>query len=89
MSIDQFSELATCRDSPRLNRGRESASTQSHADSAALRKAKKECPATVKTHLRNMPVLPEMVGSIVADEAMADAGIGATIHSSRFIRPLK
>lgn len=35
-----------------------------------LRKAKKECPAfekpaVVKTHLRNMIVLPEMVGSIV------------------------
>ena len=35
-----------------------------------LRKAKKECevnekPATVKTHLRNMIVVPEMIGSVV------------------------
>uniref|UniRef100_A0A915I5I6 40S ribosomal protein S15 n=1 Tax=Romanomermis culicivorax TaxID=13658 RepID=A0A915I5I6_ROMCU len=35
-----------------------------------LRKAKKECPALekpacVKTHLRDMIVLPEMVGSVV------------------------
>lgn len=37
---------------------------------ARLRKAKKEAPylekpATVKTHLRDMIVLPEMVGSMV------------------------
>ena len=36
-----------------------------------LRKAKRdvkpmEKPATIKTHLRNMPVLPEMVGAMVA-----------------------
>jgi small subunit ribosomal protein S15e len=35
-----------------------------------LRKAKKECeenekPATVKTHLRDMIVVPEMIGSVV------------------------
>lgn len=35
-----------------------------------LRKAKKECPelekpAVIKTHLRDMIILPEMVGSIV------------------------
>ncbi|ELR23207.1 ribosomal protein S19, putative, partial [Acanthamoeba castellanii str. Neff] len=35
-----------------------------------LRKAKKEClpnekPAVVKTHLRNMIIVPEMIGSIV------------------------
>ncbi len=36
-----------------------------------LRKAKRdvkpmEKPATIKTHLRNMPILPEMVGALVA-----------------------
>ena len=36
-----------------------------------LRKAKKECgaydkPDTVKTHLRNMIIVPEMIGSVVA-----------------------
>ena len=35
-----------------------------------LRKAKKECPEhekpqTVKTHLRNMVIVPEMIGSVV------------------------
>ena len=35
-----------------------------------LRKAKKECPelekpACIKTHLRNMIVVPEMIGSVV------------------------
>ena len=35
-----------------------------------LRKAKKataafDKPATVKTHLRNMPIIPEMIGSVV------------------------
>ena len=35
-----------------------------------LRKAKKECPlhekpAVVKTHLRNMVIMPEMIGSVV------------------------
>jgi small subunit ribosomal protein S15e len=35
-----------------------------------LRKAKKECgayvkPDTVKTHLRNMIIVPEMIGSVV------------------------
>lgn len=35
-----------------------------------LRKAKKECPmhekpAVVKTHLRNMIIMPEMIGSVV------------------------
>jgi small subunit ribosomal protein S15e len=35
-----------------------------------LRKAKKECPenekpAAVKTHLRNMIIVPEMIGSVV------------------------
>lgn len=35
-----------------------------------LRKAKKECeegekPNTVRTHLRNMTIVPEMIGSIV------------------------
>ncbi|PAA63033.1 hypothetical protein BOX15_Mlig010415g1 [Macrostomum lignano] len=67
MSIDQFSELATCRIRRRLNRGLK---RKHQSLLKRLRKAKKECvvgekPATVKTHLRNMPVLPEMVGSIV------------------------
>ena len=35
-----------------------------------LRKKKKECvpnekPKVVKTHLRNMPIMPEMIGSVV------------------------
>merc|ERR1712205_236916 len=61
-----------------------------------LRKAKKECPmhekpAVVKTHLRNMIIMPEMVGSYLAEYSITykpikhgRPGIGATA-SSKFV----
>ncbi|KAF2353717.1 Ribosomal protein S19/S15 [Trinorchestia longiramus] len=67
MSTEQLMELFSSRQRRRLNRGLK----RKHvAFLKRLRKAKKECPAfekpaVVKTHLRNMIVLPEMVGSIV------------------------
>merc|ERR1719247_3238226 len=62
-----------------------------------LRDAKKACntaegekPACIKTHLRNMIILPEMIGHYLAEFSMSykpvkhgTAGIGAT-KSSRF-----
>merc|ERR1711966_539149 len=58
-----------------------------------LRKAKKECPMhekpeVVKTHLRNMIIMPEMVGTYLAEYSMTyrpikhgRPGIGATASS--------
>ncbi|VDD89662.1 unnamed protein product [Enterobius vermicularis] len=67
MSRDQLAKLLPCRARRRLARGLK----RKHlAFLKRLRKAKKnapvlEKPATIKTHLRDMIVLPEMVGSMV------------------------
>lgn len=64
---DQLAKLLPCRARRRLARGLK----RKHlAFLNRLRKAKKEAalhekPATIKTHLRDMIVLPEMVGSVV------------------------
>ncbi|CAJ0572408.1 unnamed protein product, partial [Mesorhabditis spiculigera] len=67
MNRDQLSKLLPCRQRRRLARGLK----RKHlALLARLQKSKKaatvlEKPATVKTHLRDMIILPEMVGSVV------------------------
>merc|ERR1711973_356018 len=67
MSHEQLKELFPARQRRRMERG----FNRKHIDFLKkLRKAKKECPALekpaiVKTHLRNMIILPEMVGSMV------------------------
>lgn len=64
---ENLMELFCARQRRRLSRGLK----RKHiALLKRLRKAKKECPAlekpaVIKTHLRNMIILPEMVGSIV------------------------
>lgn len=60
-------DLLHARARRRINRG---IKRKHQALLKKLRKAKKECnelekPAVVKTHLRDMLVLPEMVGSVV------------------------
>ncbi|XDA75923.1 hypothetical protein R6Z07F_006087 [Ovis aries] len=65
VDLDQLPDVA--RQRPRLNRGLR---RKRHSLLKRLRKAKKDAPPTekpevVKTHLRNMIVLPEMVGSMV------------------------
>lgn len=64
---DQLAELMHSRARRRFARGMQS---KSMVLVKKLRKAKKEAPplekpAIVKTHLRNMIVVPEMIGSIV------------------------
>ncbi|VDN99620.1 unnamed protein product [Rodentolepis nana] len=67
MTQEQLGELFTCRVRRRIKRGL----TQQHITLLQkLRQSKKNCPlgekpVPVKTHLRNMIVFPEMVGSIV------------------------
>ncbi|EFO26763.2 30S ribosomal protein S19 [Loa loa] len=67
LNRDQLAKLLPCRARRRLARGLK----RKHlAFLNRLRKAKKEAsmhekPATIKTHLRDMIVLPEMVGSVV------------------------
>uniref|UniRef100_A0A915BVE7 40S ribosomal protein S15 n=3 Tax=Ascarididae TaxID=6250 RepID=A0A915BVE7_PARUN len=67
MNRDQLAKLLPCRARRRLARGLK----RKHLTLLArLRRAKKEAsvlekPATVKTHLRDMLVLPEMVGSMI------------------------
>ena len=68
MKTDQLAELFAYRQRRKLMRG--SRQKQYNHLLKKLRKAKKNCkqdekPAPVKTHLRDMTVLPEMVGSIV------------------------
>jgi len=67
MKKEQFSELLNCRARRRLSHGLK---RKPQALIQKLRKAKKEAPplekpAIVKTHLRNMIIVPEMVGSII------------------------
>lgn len=67
ISTEQLSELMKCRARRRFRRGLK---RKPMALLKKLRKAKKEAPPLekpeiVKTHLRNMIIVPEMVGSIV------------------------
>eukprot|EP00761_Pharyngomonas_kirbyi_P003335 gb/GECH01003339.1/.p1 GENE.gb/GECH01003339.1/~~gb/GECH01003339.1/.p1 ORF type:complete len:146 (+),score=13.80 gb/GECH01003339.1/:1-438(+) len=66
-SYEELSELVTARARRRFKRGLK---RKPKTLIKKLRKAKKECPvgekpAVVKTHLRNMIIVPEMVGSVV------------------------
>ncbi|KAF5398848.1 hypothetical protein EG68_12594 [Paragonimus skrjabini miyazakii] len=67
MNKEEMAELMPARIRRRMKRG-----LRRKHDTLLkkLRKSKKECPlgekpATVKTHLRNMIILPEMIGSVV------------------------
>mmetsp|Transcript_8294 Transcript_8294/g.28225 ORF Transcript_8294/g.28225 Transcript_8294/m.28225 type:complete len:149 (-) Transcript_8294:773-1219(-) len=68
LPMDEFVELVHARARRRFSRGLKA---KPMALIKKLRKAKKECtgphdkPDVVKTHLRNMIVVPEMIGSIV------------------------
>ncbi|XP_045216185.1 40S ribosomal protein S15-like [Mercenaria mercenaria] len=67
MTSEQLTELFTCRIRRRFQRGLK---RKPLALIKRLRKAKKEAPPlekpeVVKTHLRNMVIVPEMIGSIV------------------------
>ena len=67
MNNEGLMELFTCRIRRKFSRGLK---RKPMALIKKLRKKKKECPANekpdiVKTHLRNMVVVPEMTGSIV------------------------
>ncbi|XP_032992799.1 40S ribosomal protein S15 [Lacerta agilis] len=67
MSYEQLMQLYSARQRRRLNRGLR---RKQHSLLKRLRKAKKEAlpmekPEVVKTHLRDMIILPEMVGSMV------------------------
>lgn len=67
LSNEQFVELVHCRARRRFNRG---LTRKPKRLIEKLRKAKKEAlpnekPATVKTHLRDMIIVPEMIGSVV------------------------
>ena len=67
MSYEQLMQLYSARQRRRLNRGLR---RKQHSLLKRLRKAKKDAPSmekpeVVKTHLRNMIILPEMVGSMV------------------------
>ncbi|XP_061457815.1 small ribosomal subunit protein uS19 [Rhineura floridana] len=67
MSYEQLMQLYSARQRRRLNRGLR---RKQHSLLKRLRKAKKDAPPmekpeVVKTHLRDMIILPEMVGSMV------------------------
>ncbi|CAF0766280.1 unnamed protein product [Didymodactylos carnosus] len=67
MQTDQLMQLLHCRARRRLGRGLK---RKPMALIKRLRKAKKEAvelekPAAIKTHLRNMIIVPEMVGCVV------------------------
>ncbi|XP_031567306.1 40S ribosomal protein S15 [Actinia tenebrosa] len=67
LSHEQLMELVNCRQRRRFSRGLKRKQT---ALIKRLRKAKKEAapmekPDVVKTHLRDMIVVPEMIGSVV------------------------
>merc|ERR1712189_58757 len=96
MSNEQLMELFPCRMRRKFTRGLK---RKPMALIKELRKKKRECPANekpdvVKTHLRNMVIVPEMIGHYLGEFSITykpvkhgRPGIGAT-HSSRFI-PLK
>ncbi|KAI9592726.1 ribosomal protein S15e [Syncephalis fuscata] len=67
LSNEQLMELFPCRARRRFNRGLK---RKPMALIKKLRKAKQEAeanekPEVVKTHLRNMIIVPEMIGSII------------------------
>ena len=67
MNNEGLMELFTCRIRRKFNRGLK---RKPMALIKKLRKKKKECPVNekpdvVKTHLRNMVIEPEMIGSMV------------------------
>ncbi|KAJ0936264.1 putative ribosomal protein S19/S15 [Helianthus annuus] len=67
MSTDELVKLFTARARRRFQRGLK---RKPMALIKKLRKAKREAPAgekpeLVKTHLRNMIIVPEMIGSVV------------------------
>ncbi|RKP06714.1 ribosomal protein S19-domain-containing protein [Thamnocephalis sphaerospora] len=67
LSNEQFMELVSCRARRRFNRGLK---RKPMALIKKLRKAKQEAPVNekpevVKTHLRNMIIVPEMIGSVI------------------------
>merc|ERR1712018_991009 len=96
MTNEQLMELFPCRMRRKFSRGLK---RKPMALIKKLRKKKRECPANekpdvVKTHLRNMVIMPEMTGHYLGEFSITykpvkhgRPGIGAT-HSSRFI-PLK
>jgi len=67
MNNEQLADLFTCRIRRRLKHGLK----RKHMTLIKkLKKSKKDCPVgekptVVKTHLRDMPILPVMVGSVV------------------------
>merc|ERR1712098_825172 len=91
MSNEQLMELFPCRMRRKFTRGLK---RKPMALIKKLRKKKRECPANekpdvVKTHLRNMVIVPEMTGSNLGEFSITykpvkhgRPGIGAT-HSSR------
>ncbi|KAL4435634.1 hypothetical protein ABPG77_002597 [Micractinium sp. CCAP 211/92] len=67
MSTDELVEMFAARQRRRFQRGLK---RKALALIKKLRKAKKEAPAgekpdAVRTHLRNMVIIPEMIGSVV------------------------
>merc|ERR1712006_36932 len=62
MNNEQLMELFVCRIRRKFSRGMK---RKPMALIKKLRKKKKAAPDNVKTHLRNMVVVPEMTGSIV------------------------
>ena len=68
MKSDQLAQIFACRQRRKIMRGSKQR-LYNHL-LKRLRKAKKNCkpdekPVAIKTHLRDMLVMPEMVGSIV------------------------
>merc|ERR1711962_855264 len=92
MNHEQLMELFPCRIRRKFSRG---IKRKPMALIKKLRKKKKEAPVNekpdvVKTHLRNMIVMPEMTGHYLGEFSISykpvkhgRPGIGAT-HSSRF-----
>ncbi|ORY01140.1 40S ribosomal protein S15 [Basidiobolus meristosporus CBS 931.73] len=67
LSSEQFMELVHCRARRKFNRGlkRKPMGLIKKLRKAKTEAAPNEKPETVKTHLRNMIVVPEMIGSVV------------------------
>merc|ERR1711890_204838 len=91
MNSETLHKMFNCRHRRSFNRG---VSRRHNTVIKRMRIAKKNCPALekpkpVKTHCRNLTILPEMVGTYLGEYAITykptkhgRAGIGAT-HSSR------
>ncbi|KAG5363589.1 40S ribosomal protein [Yarrowia sp. B02] len=67
ISTDEFKELVSARARRRFNRGLNKKPTIliNKLRKAKLAAGPNEKPAVVKTHLRNMLIFPEMIGSVV------------------------